>query len=56
MLVLTRRQGDWIRVGEDIVIKVTRIDAGKVRIGIDAPKSVRIVRGELEEREEEASG
>lgn len=47
MLVLTRKQGETIRVGENIEIKVIRMEKGSVRIGIVAPKDVRILRGEL---------
>lgn len=47
MLVLTRRQGERIRIGADVVITVVRIDAHTVRIGIDAPRAVSIVRTEL---------
>lgn len=47
MLVLTRRQGERINIGPDIVITVTEIDRGKCRIGIEAPKGVQIWRSEL---------
>ena len=48
MLVLTRKQGEEIRIGDDIVLKVTAVQGGRVRIGIDAPRSHRIVRPEAE--------
>ena len=48
MLVLTRKQGEEIRIGDDIVLKVTAVQGGRVRIGIDAPRSHRIVRPETE--------
>jgi carbon storage regulator CsrA len=47
MLVLTRKQGETIHVGEAITIIVKRIDGGRVRIGICAPNHTAIVRGEL---------
>lgn len=47
MLVLTRKPEQTIRIGNDIVIKVTRIGKGTVKIGIDAPDDVRVMRGEL---------
>jgi carbon storage regulator len=47
MLVLTRKEGEKIFIGENIVITVVR--GSGVKIGIDAPKEVSIVRSELEE-------
>lgn len=47
MLTLTRKAGERIHVGPDIVITVVEIDRGKVRVGIDAPKEVPIYRQEL---------
>ncbi len=47
MLVLSRRDGQEIVLGEDIVIKVLSIDGGRVRIGIEAPQSVPVRRSEL---------
>ena len=47
MLILTRKRDDSIKIGEDIVIRVMRTARGSVKIGIEAPASVRIVRGEL---------
>jgi carbon storage regulator len=48
MLVLTRKENQTIRIGPDIVITVCKmLSKGQVRIGIDAPKEMNIVRGEL---------
>jgi carbon storage regulator len=47
MLVLTRREGESIRLGEDIEIEVLEVRPGIVRLGIKAPRSVRVLRGEL---------
>lgn len=49
MLVLTRKQGETIQIGDSIVIKVISTSRGKVKIGIDAPGTVRVLRGELVE-------
>lgn len=49
MLILTRKRDDSIKIGDDIVIRVMRTARGSVKIGIEAPASVRIVRGELNE-------
>lgn len=47
MLVLTRKVGERIQIGDQITLSVIRIQNGKVRIGIEAPDSVRIRREEL---------
>jgi len=47
MLVLSRKAGERIRVGENITVVVTKIAGNRVTIGIDAPDSMRIVREEL---------
>ncbi len=47
MLVLTRREGQVLRIGDAIEIHVLRVDGDRVSIGIVAPPSVRVLRGEL---------
>lgn len=47
MLVLTRKRNEEIYIGDNIKIKVIRTGANTVKIGIDAPETVRILRGEL---------
>lgn len=47
MLVLSRKVGERILIGEHIAITVVRIGPNTVRLGIDAPRSVRIAREEL---------
>lgn len=47
MLVLSRKPGEQIRIGNDIVLTVQRLSGNRVSIGIDAPRDYRIVRGEL---------
>jgi carbon storage regulator len=49
MLVLTRREGETFKLGDDIEIEILDIKPGVVRVGIRAPKSVRILRSELVE-------
>ena len=51
MLVLTRKAAETIRIGNDIVIKVIKTAKGTVKIGIEAPASIRVMRGELVEDE-----
>lgn len=47
MLVLTRRNGDSILIGEDIEITIVEIQGDKVKIGISAPRQVSVLRREL---------
>lgn len=47
MLILTRRIGESIQIGDDITITVTRVKGGHVSIGTEAPKHIHIVRPEL---------
>lgn len=47
MLVLSRKPGERILIGNDIAITVIRIGPNSVRIGIDAPPEMNIVRDEL---------
>ena len=48
MLVLSRKQNERIRVGESVVVTVVRVSGDKVRIGIEAPPDVRVLRDELD--------
>ena len=50
MLVLTRKPAEMIQIGEDIVVKVIKTAKGSVKIGIQAPANVRVIRAELLER------
>ena len=47
MLVLTRRSGESIVIGNDVVVTVLDVRGDQVRIGIDAPRSVQIHREEV---------
>jgi carbon storage regulator len=47
MLVLTRKRGEEIFIGDEIKLIVNRIAGNRVTIGIDAPGNVAILRGEL---------
>lgn len=49
MLVLTRKKNEMIQIGEHIVIKVIATGRGKVKLGIDAPTNVRVLRAELDD-------
>ncbi|EAQ81391.1 carbon storage regulator [Blastopirellula marina] len=54
MLVLTRKQQEKIQIGDDIVITILKVKGNSIRVGIEAPKDVRVVRGELPKSEERA--
>lgn len=56
MLILSRRSGESITIGDDIRITITRIIGNQVRIGIDAPKHVKILRDELTDHDKEDAG
>jgi carbon storage regulator len=47
MLVLSRKIGEKIHVGNDITIEVRRVAGNRVTLAVDAPRNVRILRGEL---------
>lgn len=47
MLRITRRAGERIRLGDDVVIEVVEVRGGTVRLGIDAPRSIPVFREEL---------
>jgi carbon storage regulator len=48
MLVLSRKVGEKLIIGDSIVVSVNRISGNRVTLGIDAPHEVRIVRQELD--------
>lgn len=47
MLVLSRKQGESIRINDNITVKIVNVGQGRVRIAIDAPSNVTILRQEL---------
>ncbi len=47
MLVLTRMIGESLRIGDDIVVTVTDINKGQIKLGISAPKEVTVNREEV---------
>jgi carbon storage regulator len=50
MLILTRRVGETVMIGEDIAITVLRVKGNQVRLGVDAPKTVSVQREEIFQR------
>ncbi|MCP2239202.1 carbon storage regulator CsrA [Thermoanaerobacterium thermosaccharolyticum] len=53
MLILTRKIGQSLIIGDDIEVKVVSIDGENIKIGINAPKNVSVVRKELLEVKDE---
>lgn len=47
MLVLSRKASERINIGDEIVVEVRRVAGNRVTLAIEAPRSVRILRGEL---------
>ena len=59
MLILTRRVGETLMVGDDITVTVLGVKGNQVRLGVDAPKDVKVHREEIYVKiqdEEKASG
>jgi carbon storage regulator len=50
MLVLTRHCGEQIVIGSEVVVTVVAVEGSKVRIGVQAPRSVRVDREEIHAR------
>ena len=55
MLILRRKVGEKIVIGEGITVVVSRVSGGRVTLGIEAPSDVHIVRGELRPFDEKQS-
>lgn len=52
MLILTRRTGESIKIGENVTVTILRVRDGQIRIGIEAPRDVPVDREEIWERKE----
>ncbi|EMN0495318.1 carbon storage regulator CsrA [Pseudomonas aeruginosa] len=50
MLILTRRVGETLMVGDDVTVTVLGVKGNQVRIGVNAPKEVAVHRGEIYQR------
>lgn len=55
MLVLSRKAGESIQIAENISITIADVRGGRVRLSIDAPRSIRVVRGEISATAETAA-
>jgi carbon storage regulator len=47
MLVLSRKPGEQLRIGDNIVVTINRVSGDKVSVGIEAPRNVKVMRGEI---------
>lgn len=52
MLILTRRVGETILIGDAVAVRVLSVQGSQVRVGVEAPKDVTILRSELTDRVE----
>ncbi len=52
MLVLTRKAGESIKIADNVTVTVLSIDGSRIRLGVEAPRAVHVVRGELLPRPE----
>lgn len=52
MLVLTRKKHERLLIGDDIVLTIVEIKRGSVRLGVEAPRDVRIMRQEIAPKEQ----
>jgi carbon storage regulator len=51
MLVLSRKSQEKIQIGDNVTITIVRIQGSTVRVGIEAPQNVRVIRGEISPNE-----
>ena len=47
MLILTRKLGEMIRIGDDVTVRVVEVRGNQIRLGVEAPPQVRIYREEI---------
>jgi carbon storage regulator len=52
MLILTRRAGETLRIGDDVEVTVMAVNGSQVRIGIKAPRNIAVDREEIAERKQ----
>lgn len=53
MLILTRKSGEEINIGDDVVVSVLEIKGSQVKLGIEAPRGIAVHRGEIYSRIQE---
>jgi carbon storage regulator len=50
MLILTRRIGETVKIGDDVAVRIVGVQGNQVRIGVEAPKDVPVHREEIYEK------
>lgn len=55
MLVIGRKPGEYVKIGENIIVKVVKGPEGDLRLAIDAPRDINIIRGEIYEAQYHSS-
>jgi carbon storage regulator len=50
VLVLTRREGEWISIGDDVIVRVLSVKGDHVQLGVAAPREIAVFRGEIREQ------
>lgn len=53
MLILSRKIGESVVINDNVIVKILEVSGDKVRIGIEAPKEISILRSELKETAEQ---
>ena len=56
MLILTRRVGETVMIGDEVAVTVLRVKGNQVRLGVNAPKSVSVQREEIFQRIKREAG
>lgn len=55
MLVLSRKEAERVEIGDNVVMTIVALRGGKVRVGFEAPPGIKILRGEVAERDRQAA-
>jgi carbon storage regulator len=50
VLVLTRKEGEWISIGDDVIVRVLSVKGDQVQLGVAAPREIAVFRGEIREQ------
>ena len=53
MLVLSRKAGQKLQIGDNVTITILEVHGNTVRVGIEAPRAIRVLRGELDSWQEQ---
>lgn len=56
MLVLSRKRGEQLHIGNDVTIEVRRVAGNRVVIAVDAPRDMVVLRGELKKKQDRPAG